>query len=537
MKGLIFQCLLALTVCTGIKAQVGIGTTTPNSTLDVRGALSLNYRAFNGNTQIDNNDHTVVYTGDSGAVAVLPDATLCPGRIYYIKNASTASVTPVLTLAAQAGQSIDGCHQWLLSNPNEVVAILSNGSGWYVSSQARSASASAGWQLDGNTLSAEKKFGTISNTALPFITGNNERMRLTTAGRLGIGTINPATEAHIVAPGFTSNIATSYIKGLTITSTGSAGFGGPGFYLENLENPSGKKLFKINFTANGGADSYINFQSVSDNGSSNVNANVLSVMHSGRVGVGTATFNTASPEKLLVEAGYTSSVFAMGVRGSINDGLHSYIQNTNPGSEAYSSFLAVADNGNDEINHLRMGINSAGNSKGGILGGANRAFLYTTGNDLAIGNASAGREIIFFAGGTAASSEILRITQDGMKPATDNTFSLGQSNYRWNEVWSSNGIIQTSDARLKTDIHSLPYGLNELMQLRPVVYKWKSDPSRTKVGLIAQEVQQIIPEVVVGNATSDTLGMNYAELVPLLINAVKELKQQVDELKKQLEKK
>jgi hypothetical protein len=478
-----------------------------------------------------------VYTGDSGAVAILPDASVCPGRIYYIKNASTASVTPVLTITVQPGQSIDGCHQWQLSNANEVVAMLSNGSGWYVSSQARSTGSAAGWQLEGNSLTAEKKLGTISNTALPFITGNTERMRLTTAGRLGIGTVNPVTEAHITASGFTSNIATSYIKGLTITSNGSAGFGGPGFYLENLENPVGKKLFKMNFTANGGSDSYINFQAVSDNGSSNVNANVLSVMHSGRVGIGTATFNAAAPEKLLVEAGYTSSVFAMGVRGTINDGLRSYIQNTNPGAEANSSFMAVADNGNNEINHVLIGINSSANSVNGILGGSNRAFLYSTGNDLAIGNATSNKDILFFTGGTSASSEILRITQNGMRPAADNVFSLGQSNYRWNEVWSSNGIIQTSDVRLKTDIQSLPYGLNELMQLRPVVYKWKSDPSRQKVGLIAQEVQTIIPEVVVGNATNDTLGMNYAELVPLLINAVKELKQQVDELKKQLEKK
>lgn len=537
MKGLILQCVLLLMLCSSLTAQVGIGTTTPNSTLDVRGAISLNYRSFTGSTNIAANDHTIVYTGDSNAVAILPDATICPGRIYHIKNASAASVTPVLTVTCQPGQSIDGCHQWTLDDPNEAIAVLSNGLGWYISSQARSGASSGGWQLDGNSLGSEKKLGTVSNTALPFITANTERMRLTAGGRLGIGTGNPATETHIVAQGYSSNIATSYIRGITITSTGSSGFGGPGFYLENLENPAGKKLFKINFTANSGADSYVNFQAVSDNGSSNVNANVMAIMHSGRVGIGTATFNTAAPEKLLVEAGYTSSIYAMGVRGTIDNGLHSYVQNTNPGASAYSAFQAMSDNGNSSSNYLNAGINSSANTNTGVLGGANRAFLYSTGSDLAIGNAASGKDIIFFTGGTSSSNEILRITAGGMRPAVDNTVSLGQSSFRFSEVWSSNGLIQTSDARLKTDIQALPYGLRELMQLRPVVYRWKNDPSQLKVGLIAQEVQKIVPEVVIGNPSGDTLGMNYAELVPVLINAVKELKQQVDELKKQLEKK
>jgi hypothetical protein len=74
------------------------------------------------------------------------------------------------------------------------------------------------------------------------------------------------------------------------------------------------------------------------------------------------------------------------------------------------------------------------------------------------------------------------------------------------------------------------------MQLKPVFYSWKDKAGSSKIGLIAQEVQQVIPEVVSGNGNTETLGMNYAELVPVLINSIKELKMEVDELKRKLEK-
>ena len=104
------------------------------------------------------------------------------------------------------------------------------------------------------------------------------------------------------------------------------------------------------------------------------------------------------------------------------------------------------------------------------------------------------------------------------------------------EVWSANGVVQTSDYRLKTKIQEIPYGLKEVMQMRPVVYNWIQRPQQRKVGLIAQEVQQVIPEVVTGDPAKDILGMNYAELVPVLINAIKELKGEVDALKRELQR-
>lgn len=94
-----------------------------------------------------------------------------------------------------------------------------------------------------------------------------------------------------------------------------------------------------------------------------------------------------------------------------------------------------------------------------------------------------------------------------------------------------------SDLRLKQDVKSLGYGLDALMQLRPVTFTWK-DPTQKglQFGLIAQDVQPIIPELVSRRHDADgTLHMNYLGLVPVLIKAIQEQQQQVETEQKQLE--
>lgn len=115
-------------------AQVGIGTTSPVSTLDIRGSLSFNNRTFTGSTTAASTDKTLMFTGTSAATVTLPDATICTGRVYTIKNASTASPLPVLTIAATSSQTIDGSTTWTLGDNKEVLTVESDGSNWIISS-------------------------------------------------------------------------------------------------------------------------------------------------------------------------------------------------------------------------------------------------------------------------------------------------------------------------------------------------------------------------------------------------------------------
>jgi hypothetical protein len=71
------------------------------------------------------------------------------------------------------------------------------------------------------------------------------------------------------------------------------------------------------------------------------------------------------------------------------------------------------------------------------------------------------------------------------------------------------------------------------MTLRAVKYSWKKDNSnKLNIGLIAQDVQKVFPEVIdIQEDEMNTLGVRYQELVPVLVKAIQELKAELDELK------
>ncbi len=121
-----------------------------------------------------------------------------------------------------------------------------------------------------------------------------------------------------------------------------------------------------------------------------------------------------------------------------------------------------------------------------------------------------------------------------IRPATDNASDLGTSSFRWNQVYAAIGTIQTSDIRLKKNIKNLNYGLNEVMKLRPVSYSWKDRDTGTKLGLIAQETELVIPEVVKRpEQEGGHYGMMYSDLVPVLIKAAQELNAKIEALEKE----
>jgi hypothetical protein len=152
----------------------------------------------------------------------------------------------------------------------------------------------------------------------------------------------------------------------------------------------------------------------------------------------------------------------------------------------------------------------------------------------AIGTGQAGT-----AGNVATFSKNIRLrsnlSQPFFEPMEDGNFFLGSSGFRWNSVWSVNGVIQTSDEREKKDIQDIQYGLKELMQLKPVSYYWKNTAAgkQQMLGLLAQEVQKIIPELVVEG--DGKLGMRSVEMLPVIIKGMQEQQQQINELKKQNE--
>lgn len=114
----------------------------------------------------------------------------------------------------------------------------------------------------------------------------------------------------------------------------------------------------------------------------------------------------------------------------------------------------------------------------------------------------------------------------------------------WN---TSNGRMRqqsascaSSDARLKEHIVPLQSGLAEILRLNPVNYEWKDKDTMgagVKMGLIAQEVKEVLPELVTGTGTGvdgDWYGIDYNGLAAPMIKAIQELKAENDELRAEL---
>lgn len=184
-----------------------------------------------------------------------------------------------------------------------------------------------------------------------------------------------------------------------------------------------------------------------------------------------------------------------------------------------------------------------------------------------VGSGNPGGGILIFktaSNSTGASPvERMRINQNGtVRPGNDNAYSLGESGIRWSAVWAANGTIQTSDEREKKDIVDSDLGLDFVSKLRPVSFKWKVgknevtseldgldeegnpktkivvtpiEGKRTHYGLIAQEVEALLDGKDFGgfihDAETDIKGLRYDQFIPVLINAIKELRAEIEILK------
>ena len=96
--------------------------------------------------------------------------------------------------------------------------------------------------------------------------------------------------------------------------------------------------------------------------------------------------------------------------------------------------------------------------------------------------------------------------------------------------------LPTSDQTLKTNITPIKSALSKILQLNGVEFDFINSVNygylrKHQIGLIAQDVKKVIPEVV-GKNNDGTLGVSYQHLVAVLIEAIKEQQQEIDELKR-----
>ena len=403
------------------------------------------------------------------------------------------------------------------------------------------------------TIGANKVLNTML-AKMPTLTlkGNN------TGGTANVSDLTVA-QVNAILPVFTSTL-----NGLTpLSGGGTTNFlRADGIWAAPSSNA-------WNITGNSGTSYATNFLGTTDNKSLRFrtnNAEQMIIDSTGNVGIGISAFDPVQPEKLLVNAGThpnNGSVInstPINAIGTSNGFQQIQVQNRSYGNYASSDLIAASDgttNGtkpvNTETNYVDLGINSSGytNNNSNILNQPYTSYLYATSpQTFYIGNGYSGEDIVFFTNhgptntnNTADGYELMRLTGGtSVGGAATQQVTIGTPTPNGTNKLTVNGSISasafnvSSDRRLKTNITSLHYGLKEILALQPVSYNWKKTPATDKqLGLIAQDAKKIMPETVSGNEATGTLSINYTELIPVLINAVKDQQKEIDELKKDIE--
>lgn len=139
------------------------------------------------------------------------------------------------------------------------------------------------------------------------------------------------------------------------------------------------------------------------------------------------------------------------------------------------------------------------------------------------------------AGSTAPGQFIIRATGGvGIGTTEPNQALHVMGNILASGCVSASNVICPSDERLKSHIREIPNALAKVAELRGVTYEWRLEdfPKRDfeegeQVGVIAQEVQKVLPQAV-KEEKDGYLAVDYARLVPLLIEGMKEQQRQID---------
>jgi hypothetical protein len=111
-------------------------------------------------------------------------------------------------------------------------------------------------------------------------------------------------------------------------------------------------------------------------------------------------------------------------------------------------------------------------------------------------------------------------------------FTIGGSFYTIGSIVASGDVTAYSDARVKTNIKPIDSSLEKVLKLTGVTYnRTDLEDKSTKIGFIAQEVKEVLPEVVSYNEEQDRYGVSYGNVTALLVEAIKEQQTQIEELK------
>lgn len=369
------------------------------------------------------------------------------------------------------------------------------------------------WSLTGNSNTSPNTnfIGTINNKALIFRSHNVERMRINSNGKIGIGTTSPQALLSITNSGMNSlsDPGSLIIGNQTATNLG--------FDYQEIQaryDGQGATLFLNHL---GGAVSVGSY-----------NGTVFPALWTnadGRVGIGT---------NYAIATGYALTVdpIHLGNGIAIND----------PGN-GYSLYTVKTGNTGAAIH-----VEATSTYTAAIEVFTKNAQRASYGEDYLNGNGVEGRS---YGGNGVVGFSTVNVGVLGIAPAYAGYFD--------GDVYAS-GTYVGSDQKLKQNINDFPGAMDIIDQLHPKHYEYRHDgnyklmnlPGGTHYGLIAQDVEKLLPGLVKDTkfdtryAKPDTTGkrspevidfkaLNYTELIPIIIKGMQELHTVSDQQEQQIQ--
>ncbi len=238
----------------------------------------------------------------------------------------------------------------------------------------------------------------------------------------------------------------------------------------------------------------------------------------------------STPTIALSTSGKTASIIAgtagasmsigsstQGIGCNINDSLNAYIAINGPSGGAFRPFLRVLENSatytyyysnkidfNDDTNLYRKTSDQLATNDDLFVGDGITRFIYLEN----------GGKIVW--GGSSGDTSIYRGGANILK--TDDAFEAAS-------------LYATSSIRFKDNVQDIKDPLSIVKSLRGVRFDWNNQDKKNDIGVIAEEVEKVLPSIVL-KTFGQVQAVDYGKLTAVLIEAVKELTKEIDELKK-----
>jgi hypothetical protein len=374
------------------------------------------------------------------------------------------------------------------------------------------------------------------------------------SGSVGIGTNPPGNFNAVTFTGPFFDVAgIMQIKGTSANTVAILQFGGDTYRKATIASSIGTE------------DPYLAFGTASS-GSSSSSSERMRIDSAGNIGIGTSTVaSSAGWTPTLVLNATSAALIIKGINGqenslgtsngfyvdclgnstASNNNIIFRTSNTNSNFSATERMRITSGGSLLMAKDAAIGINTSDGADNGYLAlcgasadGENRGgYIYLSGNErvsdpgmvvIGAGNVIGIGSVIAFR--TGAGVERMRLIGNGrllIGTTTDGGYLL----YVNGNAAGTSGFANVSDSRFKKDITPIENALTKINQLNGISFNWDKDSrpdlnldDKNHLGLIAQDVETILPQVVsTGEDEQQTKTITYSDIVPVLIEAIKEL--------------